>query len=88
MFISDKRECSISVCKNGAVCREIEGDYSCSCKEGFAGKNCDRGKTFCTLLRPIQGNSSKISNNIFLKTPKRKVALCKRYPGIPKAELL
>ena len=46
MFVSDKRECNMSVCKNGAACQEIEGDYSCSCKEGFAGKNCDRGKTF------------------------------------------
>ena len=46
MYVSDKRECSMVVCKNDAACQEIEGDYSCSCKEGFAGKNCDRGKTF------------------------------------------
>ena len=46
MFVSDKRECNKSVYKNGAACQEIERDYSCSCKEGFAGKNCDRGKTF------------------------------------------
>ena len=67
MYFSDKRECSMVVCKNDAACQEIEGDYSCSCKEGFAGKNCDRGKTFYFWIRPIPRNLSKIPNNFFAK---------------------
>ena len=40
----DKKECSMGVCKNGATCHEMEGDYSCACESGYAGKNCDQGK--------------------------------------------
>ena len=34
----------MAACKNAASCHEMEGNYSCSCEDGFAGKNCDRGK--------------------------------------------
>ncbi|KAK6979621.1 neurogenic locus notch protein 1 [Biomphalaria glabrata] len=35
-------ECSatVSVCLNGANCTNLEGDYNCSCTEGYTGKNC------------------------------------------------
>ena len=36
---SDIDECSVfpSICDINAICRNSEGSYQCSCKEGFAG---------------------------------------------------
>ena len=45
-FISDLEYCARrKPCKNGALCRNVRaGQYSCTCKKGYTGRNCERGK--------------------------------------------
>ena len=31
-------------CKNGGQCSDLRGSYSCKCKSGYQGKNCESGK--------------------------------------------
>ena len=42
-YFTDIDECQKSPCQNGGVCTNKEGDYKCSCKSGFTGKNCEKG---------------------------------------------
>ena len=38
-------ECRVSnPCKNGAQCSDLRGSYTCKCKSGYQGKNCEGGK--------------------------------------------
>lgn len=38
-------ECRVSnPCKNGAQCSDLRGSYTCKCKSGYQGKNCESGK--------------------------------------------
>ena len=37
-LILDIKECSLpSSCHKDATCKELEGSYNCSCKEGYTG---------------------------------------------------
>ena len=37
--------CKVSKpCKNGATCIPTQDGYTCRCKPGYQGKNCDQGK--------------------------------------------
>ena len=42
--VSDVHECALAPCLNGAVCRELLGDYECTCPPGYSGKNCGIGE--------------------------------------------
>ena len=48
-------------CQNGAECENKGNEYSCKCKDGFQGKNCENGekKTLYLTLLPI----SKVKAN-------------------------
>ena len=43
MFL-DTDECLSSPCVNSLSCSDLVNDYSCQCKPGWKGKNCDQGK--------------------------------------------
>ncbi|XP_048579921.1 neurogenic locus notch homolog protein 1 isoform X13 [Nematostella vectensis] len=45
----DVNECSINPCKNGGVCKNEHGGYSCACKAGFTGKNCEQDVNECSV---------------------------------------
>ena len=45
MFVfSDIDECASSPCENDATCEDGVNSYTCKCKAGFAGKNCEESK--------------------------------------------
>ena len=41
---TDVNECQSNPCQNGGRCIDGVGNYSCDCKNGFEGKNCENGK--------------------------------------------
>ena len=44
----DIDECKSSPCQNGAVCEDQVNNYTCKCKPGYKGKNCETGESiFC-----------------------------------------
>jgi hypothetical protein len=46
-FFIDIDECKPQPCLNDGVCVDHVNAYSCKCKRGFAGTNCEKGeKTF------------------------------------------
>lgn len=43
IFSIEIDECSSSPCQNDATCRDHLNGYSCSCRPGFTGRNCESG---------------------------------------------
>ena len=43
-MFTDKNDCDPNPCKNGAICNDLIGDYTCECVSGWEGKDCDIGK--------------------------------------------
>ena len=43
---SEINECASAPCQNGASCIDEVNGYSCECKEGYEGDNCETSK--CT----------------------------------------
>lgn len=41
-FSAEINECNFQRCKNGAKCIDKWNDYSCICRPGWMGKDCDR----------------------------------------------
>lgn len=39
----DIDECKTSPCKNGGICSNTRGGYTCKCASGFKGKHCEQG---------------------------------------------
>lgn len=37
---SDVNDCAGQPCKNGGVCRDLEGDFNCKCPSPYVGKHC------------------------------------------------
>ena len=37
-------DCADLPCQNGGNCSDALNDYSCSCADGYSGKNCSIGK--------------------------------------------
>lgn len=44
IFYSDRNECDPNPCLNNGVCIDGINTYSCGCKGGYAGKNCETSK--------------------------------------------
>lgn len=42
----DINECEASPCKNGGTCDNQPGGYSCNCKKGYTGQNCEQGTDY------------------------------------------
>ena len=48
LLLEDK--CHPNPCKNGGVCTEANGQYVCTCAEGFKGINCQGLILFCSYI--------------------------------------
>lgn len=46
---------STKPCQNGATCVNNNGDYTCLCKPGYQGRNCEQGKSAEFCLRVPHG---------------------------------
>ena len=42
--ITDINDCQNSPCKNGGSCVDGINDYTCICRNGYNGSNCENGK--------------------------------------------
>ena len=42
----DIDDCAGKTCSGVGRCEDGVNDYSCKCDEGYAGKNCEKGKLF------------------------------------------
>ncbi len=47
----DIDECNSSPCQNGGLCLDHENGYTCFCRGGYTGTNCEIGK--CSLIEFI-----------------------------------
>ena len=45
IFFLEIDECTEEPCRNGATCQDGFQSYTCYCAEGFAGEQCQIGKT-------------------------------------------
>ena len=34
-------ECDVNICENGAICKQLAGDYICECSPDFTGAICE-----------------------------------------------
>jgi len=53
--------CERKPCHNGGLCTETgpgSTDYSCSCEEGFSGRNCEVEADLCQVIRPCQNGGT------------------------------
>ena len=37
-------ECALNPCQNGGTCEDGDNKYTCKCKSGWEGVNCETGK--------------------------------------------
>ena len=50
-FFLDVDECESTPCKNGGTCLNEQPGYSCRCKDGYQGQQCQEGiHTFCSII--------------------------------------
>ena len=45
LFFTDINECESSPCQNGGACTDKVNGYECTCAAGYAGADCETGKT-------------------------------------------
>ena len=43
-------ECDVDLCENGAVCKQLAGDYICECLPEFTGALCENKGMSLSLL--------------------------------------
>ena len=53
LFVIDIDECSSSPCKHGATCFDGVDSYTCKCRAGFSGKNCETSEWRKCILEYI-----------------------------------
>ena len=53
LFVIDIDECSSSPCKHGATCVDGVNSYTCKCRAGFSGKNCETSEWRKCILEYI-----------------------------------
>ncbi|XP_078377492.1 uncharacterized protein LOC144660677 isoform X5 [Oculina patagonica] len=57
-------ECKIhKPCKNGATCVSQQDGYSCVCKPGYQGKNCDKDVNECITVKPCKNGATCVNSN-------------------------
>ena len=44
-------ECDIDICENGAVCKQLAGDYICECPPEFTGAICENRGMLCPVYQ-------------------------------------
>ena len=49
----DIEECASAPCHNNGSCMDLRNGYNCSCKPGYTGVNCEKGKL---VIQPINNN--------------------------------
>lgn len=47
-------DCAEEPCKNGGLCRDLDGDYTCLCQSPYVGKQC---QARCTTLLGMEGGT-------------------------------
>jgi len=50
LFIIDPDVCLLKPCKNGGTCVSNQGKYTCACKQGFTGFDCELGKGYIDMV--------------------------------------
>ena len=64
MFTSGKEcqtnidECESSPCKNGATCVDGIAEYTCLCKSGYEGDDCETEINECELYEPCENGAT------------------------------
>lgn len=60
--------CKVSnPCKNGAACVPGNNGYTCRCKPGYQGRNCEHGKNQVKIVRRVQrSENGRIAITIFI----------------------
>lgn len=62
----DIDDCASTPCENGATCEDGVNSYTCKCKDGYTGKNCETGKmkkTPCKTIQKFETKSSPVAIN-------------------------
>ena len=49
----DIDDCKGNPCKNGGTCIDGEAKYTCSCKPGFNGDDCEKSKCIIIWIKAI-----------------------------------
>ena len=53
-LITDVNDCSgNNPCKNGGSCVNNHGGYTCRCRKGFTGTNCEKGTPFGPQMKKV-----------------------------------
>lgn len=52
-FPTDYDECGNSPCQNGGTCINNDGSFTCICKAGWEGRECQNGTNFRTSLSVV-----------------------------------
>ena len=46
-IFTDIDECASNPCDNGAMCINLQNQYTCTCTGGWQGTHCEQGDVFC-----------------------------------------
>ena len=47
-IFTDIDECASNPCDNGAMCINLQNQYTCTCTGGWQGTHCEQGDVFCS----------------------------------------
>ena len=72
--------CLNEPCQHGSVCESRQGDYTCQCRSGYYGKNCQYFNSCLVSPSPCLNNSTCIHLNTRLPAAKRDY-YCQCLPG-------
>ena len=52
MFVVDVIECNSNPCMNGGTCTDRVNRYTCKCRAGYTGGNCESRKSDSNICMP------------------------------------